>query len=287
MILAGSIAVAIVFIVVPQLGERVDVAAVLPEGPRRLLEESYQGLILAMSMGLVGFGILAAAAICWRRPMRDFLSPGRRFDLRQIVIGFGFMTAIAALFVPVSLLWGSEWTPPILDPAYLWETRVIYAFAMTGCLLVAAAAEEVIFRGVLLRLTGFLVRQPLLVCLINGLLFSAIHLDPDPVAFVARASSGMIWTWAALRLGGLEFAIGAHFAHNLFITLVWAPLSDFFQPIRLEWVELVPELVVMLLTLAAIEWLARRQGKGSVSIDGPKDAESQPGRARLGPEAGP
>ena len=259
MMLASSIALALVLLAVPQLGELVDVMAVLPEGPNRLLGESHLGLVLALSIGLIGFSTLAAAALTWRRPLRDFLSPGRQFDLRLIVIGFGFMTAVAALFVPVSLLWGSDWSPPVLDPGYRWETRVIYAFAMAGSLLVAAAAEEIIFRAVLLRLTGLVIRQPVVICLLNGLLFSAIHLDPDPVAFIARAFSGTIWTWAALRLGGIEFAIGAHFANNLFITLVWSPLSDDFQPIRSEWIELAPEGVVLLVTLAAIEWLVKKR----------------------------
>lgn len=45
------------------------------------------------------------------------------------------------------------------------------------------------------------------------------------MTFVARALSGLIWTSAALRLGGLEFAIDAHWAGNLAIALLGEPLS--------------------------------------------------------------
>lgn len=286
-LLASAVAFAIILLAIPQLGNRLEGVDVLPEGPLRLVEESYFAILLAMSLSLIGLSIVASAALTWRRPLQEFLWPGRRFSSRQLGIGFAFMILIAALLFPVSLVMGGEWDAPVFDPKYAWPTRVLYAGVMAGSLFIAAAAEEVVFRGVLLRLSGILTRQPLLVCIVNGLLFSAIHLDPDPVAFVARAASGMIWTWAALRLGGLEFAIGAHFANNLFITLFLSPLSDGFLVRRADWIELLPEAVVVLLTLAAIEWLARRKGKGSASIDGPTDAKGQPGKAHMGLEARP
>ena len=86
----------------------------------------------------------------------------------------------------------------------------------------------------------------------------ALHLDPDPVAFVARALSGAIWTWAAIRLGGLEFAIGAHLANNLMICLFWQPLSAMEVGRDSDWIELAPELFVAVVMLIVIERLANR-----------------------------
>ena len=92
------------------------------------------------------------------------------------------------------------------------------------------------------------------------MLFSAIHLDPDPVAFVARAASGMIWAWAALRLGNLAFAIGAHLANNLFIALLLAPISEAAVPGQaLPLSTLGLEAVSLLVVLIFIELLARRR----------------------------
>ena len=113
---------------------------------------------------------------------------------------------------------------------------------------------------VLLRITAGFTRSLWLILLINGVLFAAIHWDPDPVAFVARAASGMVWAWAALRLGNLAFAIGAHLANNLFIALLLAPISEAAVPGRDLPVEILGlEAVTLLAVLVAVEILARRR----------------------------
>ena len=252
-----TIAVGIAVSGVPALRDQLDFRP-LPVGPLRLNGESAQVLLFAAIMGGVAFGILAAAALTYHRSLTAFLWPGRRFRAVQLGIGFVVMAGVSVLLTPVHLAMGGEWSPPLFDPAYLERTRLTYVLAMTVGLLVAAAAEEVVFRGVLLRLSALVTRRPLLLCLANGLLFSAIHLDPDPVAFVARTLSGMVWTWAALRLGGLEFAIGAHLANNLFIALFLSPISEAGVSRQGEWIKLGPEVVVAVITIVFVERLARR-----------------------------
>jgi hypothetical protein len=79
---------------------------------------------------------------------------------------------------------------------------------------------------VVLQVTGAFTRNALLLCLINGVLFSAIHLDFDPTSFTARVALGAAFTWTVLKLGGLEFAIGAHTANNVMIALFGGMLSE-------------------------------------------------------------
>lgn len=258
--LATMVLMVIITLLVPALGDRMEVFGdQLDDTPFRLVEEGIQTLMFGVMIGLVAFSLLVAAALTWRRPLNDFLWPGRRFDLKLFGIGLLLMTAISVLWVPFSLATGSEWRPPVFDPYYVDRTRLLYAAAMAGALLAGAAAEEIAFRGVLLRVTGLLTRRALLLCVINGLLFSAFHLDPDPVAFLQRALAGMGWTWAALRLGGLEFAIGSHFANNLFITLIWSPMSAASQVQEVPWTVIVPELITTAIVVIVVEWLARRR----------------------------
>lgn len=243
---------------VPALGDLLAELGPLPHGPLRLIDEGLQALVLGVALGGLALSILAAAALAYRRPLSDFLWPGRRFDLSQFGVGLVVMAGMSVISIPIYLAMGSEWAPPILDPTYLDRTRLTYVLASGVGLLVAAAAEEVVFRGVLLRLTGLLTRGPILLCVINGLLFSAIHLDPDPVAFVARALSGMVWTWAALRLGGIEFVVGAHFAANLIICLFWAPLSEAAVSRDSAWIDLGPEVLAAVVMILFVERLAGR-----------------------------
>ncbi len=244
---------------IPGLRDQFDFSAPSPDDPLRLAQEGVQVVLFGAIMASLAFGVLTAAALTYRQPLRAFLWPGRRFDGRRLAIGFVFMAGVAAVLEPFYLATGGEWAPPLFDPAYADHTRLPYVLTMTFGLLVAAAAEEVMFRGVLLRLTALVTRQPVLLCLVNGLLFAAIHVDPDPATFVARTLSGMVWTWAALRLGGLEFAIGGHLAHNLYIALLLSPFSEAAESREGKWVELGPEVFVALVTIAFVEWLARRK----------------------------
>jgi membrane protease YdiL (CAAX protease family) len=224
----------------------------------RLIDESLLFLTFAAVMGASALGILLAAALTYRRPIKDFLWPGRRFDAGQLSSGFLTMACISIILIPIDLAMGSEWAPPVLDPLYLDHTRLTYVLAMIVGLLIAAAAEEVLFRGVLLRLTGLVTRRPLVLCLINGVVFSAFHMDPDPVAVVALALSGGVWTWAALRLGGLEFAVGAHLANNLVIALFLEPISQAMVSRESAWIDLAPEVLTTVVMIIMIERVARR-----------------------------
>lgn len=270
LVLTAMIVMAVVLAVAPGLAPDQMLEENLPDTPFRLWAEGRQVLFFGALLGVLAFAILAAAALTYRRPMTDFLWPGRRFSFSQLLIGFVVMTCISVSLIPVFLLTGSVWEPPILDAQYLDSSRFFYVAAMVVGLLVAAAAEEVVCRGVLLRLTALVTRRPLVLCLINGVVFSAIHLDPDPVAFVARAISGAVWTWAALRLGGLEFAVGAHLANNLVIALFWQPFSEAAMSRESSWTDLGPELVTAVVIVLFVERLACR------SVDPPANLAPRP-----------
>ena len=251
-------AVAFAIAGIPGMRDQLGSLEPLPDGPLRLIDESLLVLMVAAILGAMALGILLAAALTYRRPIKDFLWPGRRFDAGQLGSGFLAMACICMILIPIYLAMGSEWAPPVLNPLYLDHTRLTYVLAMIVGLFVAAAAEEVVCRGVLLRLTGLITRRPLVLCLINGVIFSAIHMDPDPVSFVARAVSGGVWTWAALRLGGLEFAVGAHLANNLVIALFLEPMSQAAVSRESAWIDLAPEVLTTVVMIIMIERVARR-----------------------------
>lgn len=233
-------------------------AGALPETTDRLLYESAEVLGISGLLGLLSLVVLLPAVTAYRQPVSAFLWPARRIDLGHFGVGFLTMACIAVMLVPYHMWQGAEWAPPVAGAVYADWTRPVYVVAMAVGLLVAAAAEEVAFRGVLLRLTGQIARHPLILCLINGVLFSALHMDPDPVGFVARCLSGVVWTWAALRLGGLEFATGAHLGNNLLISLIWTPLSEIDSGGNAPWIALAPEVFTAVIVVVMVERLAGR-----------------------------
>lgn len=258
----ATVAMAVLIRLVPGGVDQLQFSEPLTDTPMRLIDESVFTLLLGTILGVMALAILAAAGVAYRRRLTEFLWPGRRFNGWDLGVGFLAMACVSAILFPVYLWMGGDWAPPILNPLYADWTRPVYLIAGVVGLLVAAAGEEIFCRGILLRLTSQVSRHPVLLCLINGVLFSALHIDPDPVAFIARALSGAIWTWAAIRLGGIEFAIGAHLANNLMISLFWSPMSVAAEVGRdSRWIEMAPEVFVAIVMLIVIERLA----------DGPRD----------------
>ncbi|MBW3558978.1 MAG: CPBP family intramembrane metalloprotease [Proteobacteria bacterium] len=202
-------------------------SAPLPEGPGRLVSETRFTLLAASLLLAVAMAVLYAARLAFRRPARTFIAPTRPFRLRVLLLGFVLFGSLATLAVLLEAgFTGEPLSPPVLDARYPLDHRLLYAGGAVVFLLIAALAEEIVCRGVLLQLTaGFTRRLPVLL-LVNGAVFSALHFDPAPDAFVARAASGAVWAWTALRLAGIDFAVGAHLANNLVLSLLVKPISE-------------------------------------------------------------
>ena len=197
------------------------------EGPRRLVDETRFTFVLAAVLTWLAVTLLIGARLAFHRPGWTFVSPATPFRLRLMAAGFLLFGVIAVLGLLIERsLRGEPLDPPVLDADYLLHTRLIYAGGAALFLLLAAAAEELIFRGVLLQVTSASLKSLPVLILVNWLIFSAFHLDPSPGAFVARTLSGAVWSWTVLRLSGLEFAIGAHLANNLAVTLLVEPISE-------------------------------------------------------------
>ena len=224
---AGLAFVGLIAVVDPTGAELARIDGPLPDGPGRLLDEVRFTALVGILLLAVAISVALAARIAFERPVWTFLTPARRFRFRLLLGGFLLFGAIAlASLLGAALVTGEPLTPPVTAAGYPFDHRVVYVAGSALFLLVAAAAEEIVFRGVLLQVTAAFTRSAAVLLLVNGVVFSAFHLDPSPDAFVARAVSGALWAWTVLRLAGLEFALGAHLANNLLLCLLVEPISE-------------------------------------------------------------
>ena len=192
-------------------------------GPPRLIRSGLYVLEISLALGAAALGALIAAARIFQRPIQSWVTASARFRWGQLAMGFGLGLAGAAVLSQIAgLIHGGASLgdgAPILDTAAAPQVRLIYVVACAAGFLLAAWAEEAVFRGYVLQQAQALTGKPYLAILISGLLFSLIHLEFSPYALVARAIIGAAFAWTAIRLGGLEFAIGAHLANNMMIAL--------------------------------------------------------------------
>jgi membrane protease YdiL (CAAX protease family) len=169
---------------------------------------------------------IGVAALMFGRNPRRYITVAAKIRWRLLGSGLLLSAVIIGPLVLASQFLDPHAPPaPMLNLAKDWPTRIGYAFACIALLIPAAAAEEIVFRGWLLRECAALTRNPVFLMAVNGILFSALHNDFAPDAFLMRALMGAGFVYMTLRLGGIEFSTGAHAANNILIVLFIQPLS--------------------------------------------------------------
>ena len=183
-------------------------------------------LQLGAALGAMALAVMLAARYVFARPISTWLTAATQF--RWPLVAWGAATTALGLALLMALdafvTHNTDYQTPILDPSASAGLRAAYAGAMLVGLFVAATAEEVVFRGYVLQQTAAFTRNTWVLIGVNAVVFAVAHLEFDPAALMARALAGGVFAWAALRLGGLEFAIGAHVATNMMIALLQAPM---------------------------------------------------------------
>jgi membrane protease YdiL (CAAX protease family) len=270
-ILASVVAVMVVSAVAANLSGQPlgpTLKALMEGGPpdRSLISYAYEFSAAGLSLFAMAAALIAFAARLYRRPMRSFITAAPRFRWRLVALGFAVAAPLVGLAVLAEVAWGETVLEPPILRATDWREAAAYAGVAAAFLFLAALAEEMVFRGWMLQQTSAFTRSIPVLLLVNGLLFSLVHGDPDPGSFLVRAAMGMGWCWIGLRLGGLEFATGAHLANNMAVTLLVQPLTMTLPTGEASDVRSVlVQLTIVAATVAAVEFGLRRNKRGHIA----------------------
>jgi membrane protease YdiL (CAAX protease family) len=276
LLFGGGLATALVFVVlvsvsfsIGSLGLMAVQDLKLEEAVRRAMTTrtdqpliTYLPVLFALGVSFIGAVATFVAIASWiyGRPIKSFLTAAPRFRWRAVLAGLLVTTPLMLVAILFEVQWNPpEATPPMLRLDEAFTLRLLYALAAAGFLYLAALAEEVIFRGWLLQQLKGLLRNPWVVLVVSGLLFSLAHADPNVDAFVARAAMGVAWGWIVLRTGGIEFASGGHLANNLMIALFLAPITlETPTATAFQWGSLLVQCAVLFVLVGVVEWARRR-----------------------------
>jgi membrane protease YdiL (CAAX protease family) len=182
-----------------------------------------------MLFALVSFiPLLVGTILSYRfilgRPTKQLFAVNVPFRMRRVWWGF-FSWLLVMLGPSIALLFVFP-----ADNGYEWnfQAAAFIPFAIITLLLipVQTTAEEVFFRGWLMQWFSQRFSSIWILSALSGIAFALPHMaNPEalsqPVlAFVTYASVGFVLGWVTVRDRSLEIAIGAHAAHNLFLSLV-------------------------------------------------------------------
>jgi membrane protease YdiL (CAAX protease family) len=194
--------------------------------PAGLTQIAFVISLLAFVNGGMALAFVGVAAMLHDRRLASYFTAAPRFRWRLLLLGLGlFALTIGPLLLASAALDPKAHGAPLLAVSPDLGGRLAYVALTVSLLVIAAAAEELVFRGWLIKIVGAWFPDPRVVLVLSGLLFSAIHFDPNLDAFLVRLAMGVGLAWMTLRLGGVEFAVGAHAANNILILLFIQPMS--------------------------------------------------------------
>jgi membrane protease YdiL (CAAX protease family) len=138
--------------------------------------------ILAVLAGVnlgAAIGFVAAAGAIHHRRITDYINRGQPVRWRLVLGGLVLAGVVMTGVVGAAAVTGQPIEPPLWKVSPNLVGRSLYALMAISLLVLAAAAEELVFRGWLLKQSAAYVRDPVVLMILNGLLFAAIHLDPE------------------------------------------------------------------------------------------------------------
>lgn len=180
------------------------------------------------------------------------------------------VAAMNVLGMGLELLLGSAGSEPLAPAPSIDVSAALWSLFLVILLVpFQSAAEELVFRGLLMQVIGSWVRAPWLAILLPSVVFGFSHIY-DVWGWCAVVAMALAAGWITWRTGGLEAAVSLHIVNNLaaFGFMVWgvggetAQTSDSGGPAFL-----VAEILSLGLYVWLVERSFRRRGGIRTRID--------------------
>ncbi|MDL0429082.1 CPBP family intramembrane glutamic endopeptidase [Bacillus amyloliquefaciens] len=165
-------------------------------------------------------GIWIAVRFIMKRRFLSIITPNQSLNWKRIFFGFG--TYVVLMFVAGMIDFLIH--PDRFTLQEFHASRFLLLLAAAVLLVpIQTSAEEFLFRGFLLQFAGKLTANAVVLTIIIGGLFGALHFGNPEMengalwAGIGYVTIGMIWTFITVKTGSLEMSLGGHAANNMFL----------------------------------------------------------------------
>ncbi|MBT0955718.1 lysostaphin resistance A-like protein [Bacillus velezensis] len=165
-------------------------------------------------------GIWIAVRFIMKRRFLSIITPNQSLNWKRIFFGFG--TYVVLMFVAGLIDFLIH--PDRFTLQEFHASRFLLLLAAAVLLVpIQTSAEEFLFRGFLLQFAGKLTANAVVLTIIIGGLFGALHFGNPEMdngalwAGIGYVTIGMIWTFITIKTGSLEMSLGGHAANNMFL----------------------------------------------------------------------
>ncbi|MDJ0737067.1 MAG: CPBP family intramembrane metalloprotease [Nostocaceae cyanobacterium] len=238
-LIVGSIIAGIlllVFVVIPSGNSGLDSSELQLKITEFLQTPSLAAYVtINVSFIFLWLGLFVSVKWLHQRKFFTLVSPSGSVNFRRLFSGFGVWFVLQVILMALGLILNPDNYEFVFNPAQ-WFLILPFALLLTP---MQAFAEELLFRGYFLQGLGLLTKQPLVLIIINGILFMVPHLvNPEmsrgPVWLaLSYFSVGVFTAIITLKDNRLELALGLHAANNL--TLLFISTNDSVLPAPAIW----------------------------------------------------
>jgi uncharacterized protein len=183
------------------------------------------GLMLVGGFGTGLLAVLLVRKVLERRPMRGLMTGHPRFRWTMMLAAFAL---VAGITLTVSLFTEADMRATLNDrlTAYGGIGFALVTLAYLVGFAIQGTFEEVFLRGWMTQRLCAHGWSVWVSALASTAIFVGLHIAPGigPTYLALVAAMGLAFAWSAIRLNGLEFAIGAHVANNFVVGGLFAGL---------------------------------------------------------------
>jgi len=178
--------------------------------------------LVAQNLGIIGT-LALIARIKGRGSLRaDFGLTVRSRDLAWVVAGLGLSLVAGWMLLPITELADLNGSSQEVVRQFENANGIEVPLFALGVVLLAPLAEELLFRGALLR--GLVRRTtPARAVFLSALIFALVHVvgDPDTYYYVpAFLLLGLVSGWRAMKTGNLSQSVMLHVGFNLLASIL-------------------------------------------------------------------
>lgn len=169
-------------------------------------------------------GLWISVRFIHKRKLRTLVTAEKSWNWKRVFLGFAIFAILFLLTTGIDLIFNFDdyqWNNVSLQE-YLFLIFVVLVFVP-----IQTTTEELMFRGLLLQLIGKILKKPVWLALVIGIIFGALHFaNPEMnksfiLVGLDYIVAGFGLTYIAVKTGSLELSIGAHAANNMIICLLF------------------------------------------------------------------
>jgi len=180
-------------------------------------------VLVGISYGIYSLLFYLCIRFIHKKKFLSLINTGKNIKWNRILKGAGLWAGIMVIFTLMSLMFQDSNLSLNFNPGSFLLLLILSLLVFP----IQASFEEIFFRGYLMQAIGLITKKPVVPLILTSLIFGVIHFFngtnvTTSITIVFSATIlGLMLGIIVLGENGLETAMGAHIANNMYVAVVF------------------------------------------------------------------